>query len=104
MSNKKQNWKTLFESLPTNKNKTKDTLFKPSKLDIKTHDKNNFDKEKNEFLSKKTKRYKAKKEDQGLPANIKNVVNKYADVLVNVHADDMKKYELYRKYSKKNKH
>ena len=55
MSSKKQNWKQLYENLPSNKNK--DSAFKPSKLDIKNYgEKNVFEKEKAEFLKKKEKK------------------------------------------------
>ena len=86
--------------MPSNKNK--DNVFKPSKIDIKNYgEKNVFEKEKTEFLKKKKRRYKAKKEDSSLPTAMKNLISKYADVMVNVGASDLTKYAEYKKYNKK---
>ena len=102
MSSKKQNWKQLYENLPSNKNK--DSAFKPSKLDIKNYgEKNVFEKEKAEFLKKKRRRYKSKKEDSSLPTSMKNLITKYADIMVNIGASDLSKYAEYKKYNKKPK-
>ena len=102
MSSKKQNWKQLYENLPSNKNK--DSAFKPSKLDIKNYgEKNVFEKEKAEFLKKKRRRYKSKKEDSSLPTSMKNLITKYADIMVNIGASDLSKYAEYKKYNKKRK-
>ena len=102
MSSKKQNWKQLYENMPSNKNK--DSAFKPSKIDIKNYgEKNVFEKEKAEFLKKKRSRYKGKKEDSSLPTSMKNLISKYADVMVNVGASDLSKYVEYKKYNKKPK-
>ena len=98
----KDNWKQLFENMPTNKNK--DSAFKPSKLDIKNYgEKGVFEKEKIEFLKKKKRRYKSKKEDSSLPTSMKNLISKYADVMVNVGASDLAKYAEYKKYNKNTK-
>ena len=100
MSKKKENWKQLYENMTSNKNK--DSVFKPSKIDIKNYgEKNVFEKEKTEFLKKKKRRYKAKKEDSSLPTTMKNLISKYADVMVNVGASDLTKYAEYKKYNKK---
>ena len=102
MSKKKENWKQLYENMPSNKNK--DSAFKPSKIDIKNYgEKNVFEKEKTEFLKKKKRRYKAKKEDSSLPTSMKNLISKYADVMVNVGASDLSKYAEYKKYNKNQK-
>ena len=102
MSSKKQNWKQLYENLPSNKNK--DSAFKPSKLDIKNYgEKNVFEKEKAEFIKKKRRRYKSKKEDSSLPTSMKNLITKYADIMVNIGASDLSKYAEYKKYNKKPK-
>lgn len=104
MSSKKGNLKDLYENLPTNKNKTKTELYKPTKLNIKNFgDKNTFEKEKAEFLKRKTKRYKKKKEDATLPAPVKTLVEKYGDVMTNVGASDMEKYVDYKKFKKDTK-
>lgn len=101
MSAKKTNWKQLFENMPTNSSKSKDSIFKPSKLSMKNFtEKTAFDKEKTEFLKKKTKRYKSKKEDSSLPASMKNLISKYGDIMANVGASDMAKYNDYTKFSK----
>ena len=95
----KDNWKQLYENMPTNKNK--DSAFKPTKIDIKNYgEKGVFDKEKTEFLKKKKRRYKAKKEDSSLPNSMKTLISKYADVMVNVGASDLAKYAEYKKYNK----
>ena len=100
MSKKKENWKQLYENMPSNKNK--DSAFKPSKIDIKNYgEKSVFENEKKEFLKKKKRRYKAKKEDSSLPTAMKNLISKYADVMVNVGASDLSKYAEYKKYNKK---
>ena len=101
MSKKKEkdNWSKLYENMPTNKNK--DSVFKPAKIDIKNYgEKGVFDKEKTEFLKKKKRRYKAKKEDSSLPNSMKTLMSKYADVMVNVGASDLAKYAEYKKYNK----
>jgi hypothetical protein len=101
MSKKKEkdNWKQLYENMPTSKNK--DSAFKPTKIDIKNYgEKNVFEKEKTEFLKKKKRRYKSKKEDSALPAAMKGLISKYADIMVNVGASDLAKYAEYKKYNK----
>lgn len=104
MSSKKNNYKELYENHPSNKNKTKADMFKPTKLNIKNFsDKTTFEKEKTEFLKRKTKRYKKKKEDSALPAGMKTLVDKYGDVMVNVGASDMTKYDDYKKINKNTK-
>ena len=104
MSSKKSNWKQLYENMPTNSSKNKDSVFKPSKLDIKNYgEKSVFEKEKTEFLKKKTRRYKSKKEDSSLPSSMKSLISKYADVMVNVGATDLTKYKEYKKYNKSKK-
>ena len=100
MSSKKQNWNKLYENMPSNKNK--DSVFKPSKIDIKNYGENGvLEKEKTEFLKKKRRRYKSKKEDSSLPTSMKNLIAKYADVMANVGASDLTKYAEYKKYNKK---
>ena len=95
----KDNWKQLYENMPSNKNK--ESAFKPSKIDIKNYgEKNVFEKEKTEFLKKKKRRYKSKKEDSSLPSSMKSLISKYADVMVNVGASDLTKYTEYKKYNK----
>ena len=102
MSKKKENWNKLFENMPSNKNK--ESAFKPTKLETKNYgEKNVFEKEKTEFLKKKKRRYKAKKEDSSLPTAMKNLITKYADVMANVGASDLVKYEEFKKYNKKQK-
>ena len=97
-----ENWKQLYENMPSNK--SKDSAFKPSKIDIKNYgEKNVFEKEKTEFLKKKKRRYKSKKEDSSLPASMKGLISKYADVMVNVGASDLTKYAEYKKYNKNQK-
>ena len=104
MSFKKANWKQLYENLPSNTRKNKDNIFKPTKIDIKNFsEKSTFEKEKAEFLKKKTRRYKAKKDDSSLPSSIKTLISKYADIMVNIGASDMSKYADYKKYSAKHK-
>ena len=100
MSKKKENWNKLYENMPSNKNK--DSAFKPTKLETKNYsEKNVFEKEKTEFLKKKKRRYKTKKEDSALPATMKNLITKYADVMANVGVSDLEKYAEYRRYNKK---
>jgi len=102
MSKKKDNFKQLYENMPSNKNK--DNVFKPSKIESKNYgEKNVFEKEKTEFLKKKKRRYKAKKEDSSLPSAMKNLVTKYGDIMANVGASDLAKYAEYKKYNKKTK-
>ena len=104
MSSKKTNWKQLYENMPSNSSKSKDSVFKPSKIDIKNYgEKGVFEKEKTEFLKKKTRRYKSKKEDSSLPSSMKNLISKYADVMVNVGASHVAKYEDYKKSNKNKK-
>ena len=104
MSSKKTNWKQLYENMPSNSSKNKDSVFKPSKIEIKNYgDKGVFEKEKTEFLKKKKRRYKSKKEDSSLPASMKGLISKYADVMVNVGASDLTKYAEYKKYNKNQK-
>ena len=98
----KDNWKQLYENMPSNKNK--ESAFKPSKIDIKNYgEKNVFEKEKTEFLKKKKRRYKSKKEDSSLPSSMKSLISKYADVMINVGASDLTKYTEYKKYNKNTK-
>ena len=89
MSSKKPNLKNLYENQASRKSRGKNA-FKESELS------SNFDRQKEEFLKRKTRRYKAKKDDQNLPPALKNLLGKFADVLVNVSAADMEKYRFYR--------
>ena len=91
----------LFENMPSNLNKSKDSVFKPTKLDIKNfNDKASFEKQKQEFLRRKTRRYKPKKEDANLPTGIKNLIGKYGDIMVNICAKDMMKYNMSKSFKK----
>ena len=104
MSAKKTNWKQLFEKMPSNSTKNKDNVFKPTKIDLKNFsEKSVYEKEKAEFLKRKTRRNKSKKEDASLPASVKALISKYGDVLINVGASDMSKYKEFKKYNKKTK-
>ena len=60
-------------------------------------------KKKQSFLKKKRRRYKSKKEDSSLPTSMKNLITKYADIMVNIGASDLSKYAEYKKYNKKPK-
>ena len=83
--------------------KTKEEV-KTTKLEIKNYDdKKVFEKEKEEFLKKKTRRGKSKKEDASLPASMKKIISEYGDVMANVGASDVKKYDTYKKYNKNKK-
>ena len=83
--------------------KSKDDA-KPTKLEIKNYDdKKVFEKEKNEFLNKRNRRTKAQKENSSLPASMKKIISEYGDVMANVGATDMSKYDTYKKYSKNKK-
>ena len=87
----------------TKVSKSKDDV-KPSKLEIKNYDdKKVFEKEKTAFLSKRKKRVKAQKENSSLPASMKKIVSEYGDVMANVGASDMSKYDTFKKYSKNKK-
>lgn len=104
MSAKKTNWKSLYEKMPSNSARNKDNIFKPTKIDLKNFsEKSVYEKEKAEFLKRKTRRNKSKKEDSSLPASVKNLIAKYGDVLVNIGASDMAKYAEFKKYNKKTK-
>jgi hypothetical protein len=101
MSKKKEkdNWKTLYENMPSTKDK--DNVFKPTKIDIKNYgEKGVFEKQKQEFLKKKKRRYKSKKEDSSLPNAMKTLIKNYGDVMANVGASDLAKYTEYKKYNK----
>ncbi len=83
--------------------KTKEEV-KTNKLEIKNYDdKKVFEKEKGEFLKKKKRRGKSKKEDESLPASMKKIISEYGDVMANVGASDMQKYDTYKKYNKNKK-
>ena len=104
MSSKKTNLKQLYETLPTISTRTKDGVFKPSKVMIKNlSEKSVFEKEKNEFLKKKTKRHKTRKEEASLPNSIKELIKKYADIMANVRNSDFTKYTEYKRYCAKKK-
>ena len=95
----KENWKQLYENMPSNKEK--DSAFKPTKLDIKNYgEKNVFEKQKQEFLKKKKRRYKSKKEDSSLPTAMRTLIKNYGDIMANVGASDLEKYAEYKKYNK----
>ena len=83
--------------------KSKDDA-KPTKLEIKNYDdKKVFEKEKAEFLNKKKRRGKSKKENTSLPASMKNLISEYDDVMANVGASDVAKYDTFKKYNKNKK-
>ena len=87
----------------TKVSKSKD-VPKPNKLEIKNYDdKKVFEKEKNEFLNKRKRRVKAQKENSSLPASMKKVISEYGDVMANVGATDMTKYDTFKKYNKNKK-
>ena len=95
----KENWKQLYENMPSNKDK--DSAFKASKIDIKNFgEKSVFEKHKQEFLKKKKRRYKPKKEDSSLPSAMKTLIKNYGDIMANVGASDLEKYAEYKKYNK----
>ena len=65
MSKKKEkdNWKQLYENMPTNKNK--DSAFKPTKIDIKNYGEKMFlKKKKQNFLKKRKEDINQKKKIQ----------------------------------------
>ena len=84
-------------------NKTKEEV-KTTKLEIKNYDdKKVFEKEKAEFLNKKKRRGKSKKENTSLPASMKNLISEYDDVMANLGASDVAKYDTFKKYNKNKK-
>ena len=77
---------------------------KVSKLEIKNYEnKKVFDSEKTEFLRRKKRRGKIKNDNTSLPSSMKNLINKYGDVMANIGDKDMSKYEVFKKYNKNKK-
>ena len=78
---------------------------KVSKLEIKNYEnKKVFDSEKKEFLKKKKKREKAKNDTTSLPSSMKNLISEYGDVMANIGAKDVSKYDVFKKYNKNKKY
>ena len=88
---------------PSTVSKTKEQT-KPSKLEIKDYEnKKVFENEKTEFLKKKKRRGKSQKDNKALPASMKNLISEYGDIMANVGAKDLSKYDEFKKYSKNKK-
>ena len=62
-----------------------------------------FDSEKTEFLRRKKRRGNIKNDNTSLPSSMKNLINKYGDVMANIGDKDMSKYEVFKKYNKNKK-
>lgn len=96
-------WKALLEKSVTLNQKTNDgiELYHPSVININMNELkgNNFEKEKKNFLSHKTKRDTTTKEDKELyPNQITNLINSYGDLQANIGQSIISKYLLYKKY------
>ena len=77
---------------------------KPTKLEIKNFEnKKVFENEKIEFLKRKKRRGKSQKENKTLPTSMKNLISEYGDVMANVGAKDLSKYDEFKKYNKNKK-
>ena len=78
--------------------------IKVSKLEIKNYENEKvFDSEKTEFLRRKKRRGNIKNDNTSLPSSMKNLINKYGDVMANIGDKDMFKYEVFKKYNKNKK-
>ena len=99
------NWKNLYNNMPTiieNKSKEKNK-YKGEEILIKNLNlKNDMEKEKEKFLSKKIKRCEINEEEvKNIPNNLNELINDYGDVNVNIGQSLIDKYYLYIKYMKK---
>ena len=99
------NWKNLYNNMPTiieNKSKEKNK-YKGEEILIKNLNlKNDMEKEKEKFLSKKIKRCEINEEEvKNIPNNLNELINDYGDVNVNIGQSLIDKYYLYKKYMKK---
>ena len=99
------NWKNLYNNMPTiieNKSKEKNK-YKGEEILIKNLNlKNDMEKEKEKFLSKKFKRCEINEEEvKNIPNNLNELINDYGDVNVNIGQSLIDKYYLYKKYMKK---
>ena len=82
----------------------KEKQIKTSKLEIKNYEnKKVFEEEKIEFLKKKKKRGKSQKDNKSLPTSMKNLISDYGDIMANVGAKDLSKYDEFKKYNKNKK-
>ena len=102
------NWKNLYNNMPTiieNKSKEKNK-YKGEEILIKNLNlKNDMEKEKEKFLSKKFKRCEINEEEvKNIPNNLNELINDYGDVNVNIGQSLIDKYYLYKKYMKKKIH
>ena len=99
------NWKNLYNNMPTiieNKSKEKNK-YKGEEILIKNLNlKNDMEKEKEKFLSRKLKRCEInEKEVKNVPNNLNDLINYYGDVNINIGHSLIDKYYLYKKYMKK---
>ena len=99
------NWKNLYNNMPTiieNKSKEKNK-YKGEEILIKNLNlKNDMEKEKEKFLSKKIKRCEINEEEvKNIPNNLNELINDYGNVNVNISKSLIYKYYLYIKYMKK---
>ena len=100
------NWKNLYSSMPSyniienkieenNKYKGEHIFIKNLRL------KNDMEKEKEKFLSRKLKRCEInEKEVKNVPNNLNDLINYYGDVNINIGHSLIDKYYLYKKYMK----
>ena len=98
------NWKNLYNNMPTiienkieenNKYKGEHIFIKNLRL------KNDMEKEKEKFLSRKLKRNEInEKEVKNVPNNLNDLINYYGDVNINIGHSLIDKYYLYKKYMK----
>lgn len=107
-------WKKLYASMPSMKSKKGNEVFESSKYPLNTLiekiSEPHFEPEKLEmnievnditirkFLSKKVKRQKEDEylKDKAIPSRIKDLMNKYGDILVNLSKSDIEKYKKFR--------
>ena len=95
------NWKNLYNNMPTVlDNKIND--YKGEKINIRNlRNKNEMEKGKEEFLSRKHKRYKINENEKKLiPNQLYELIQNYGNIQVNIGQSLINKYMLYKKYMK----
>ena len=95
------NWKNLYNNMPTVlDNKIND--YKGEKINIRNlRNKNEMEKGKEEFLSRKHKRYEINENEKKLiPNQLYELIQNYGNIQVNIGQSLINKYMLYKKYMK----
>lgn len=92
-------WKSLYQTMPTNNESNKQDVFIPKTINIKNFiQPKEFEKEKNSFLNRKIKRYNFCDTDYKMPSKIQSLISEYGNVHMNIGSNFVEKYQLYKKY------